>query len=373
MISRLIELALNLFTINRWNTSPHVERITDADNAGFALHVALLLAYIHNDSAGNTDRIDYDKMIKRMVLKDLPKAILSDISLNTKEYIKSTSLELWQKTFSSALEEVLVDVPQSWRGDFRDKIENAKDDSTEGIIISFSDAYSAYLECDFNARVFPEYYHKPLKESVERFEAFRKYDYVNQLLTSEQLKDYLLQVRTLMNSVRWNQVNRNIKTTVAGHTFFVTFITTLFSYIAGQSEKDHGECEGMLLQSAFHDIPEALTGDIISPTKRRIPGFEDIVTEVEEQMVDEYLIGLLPGDPSDLKRYMLQPFSGERGKLVKAADLFGSLFECQLEIISGNRNPLFKKAFNDIMKEIKLMDIPEADYILKWGFDTQYA
>ncbi|HOO32308.1 MAG TPA: HD domain-containing protein [Thermotogota bacterium] len=373
MISRLIELALNLFTINRWNTSPHVERITDADNAGFSLHVALLLAHICNESTGVANQVDNEKLIKRIVLKDLPKAILSDISLNTKEYIKTTSLELWQKTFSSALEEVLVDVPEKWRSDFRDKIENAKDESTEGVIISFSDAYSAWLECEFNSRVFPEYYARPLRESTEKLERFRGYPFINDLLSSDNLKNYLLQVRTLINSVRWNQVNRNIRTTVAGHTFFVTFIATLFSYIADSEWNGSGSYEQMLLKSAFHDIPEALTGDIISPTKRRIPGFEDIVTEVEEQMVDEYLISLLPGDSSRMKAFMLQPFTGDKGNLVRAADLFGSLFECQMEIISGNRNLLFKRAYNDIMREIKQMDIPEADYLLKWGFDQQYA
>jgi putative hydrolase of HD superfamily len=344
-----------------------VERITDADNSGFSMHVALLLAYICKE------KVDYEKLIKRMVLKDLPKAILSDISLNTKEYIKGTSLELWQKTFRSALDEVLVDVPELWRADFEDKIENAKDDSIEGLIISFSDSYSAWLECDFNSRVFPEYYLKPLKESGEKLDQFRKYDFINEMLSSANLKAYLLQVRTLMNSVRWNQVNRNIKTTVAGHTFFVTFIATLFSYITNSEQGACNRCDRMLLKSAFHDIPEALTGDIISPTKRRIPGFEEIITDVEEQMVDEYLISLLPGDTSELENYMLHPFSGEDGALVKAADLFGSLFECQLEIISGNRNPLFKKAFNDIMRDIKQMNIPEVDYILKWGFDQQYA
>src|SRR6056297_3044459 len=368
MLSKLITMALSLFTINRWNTTPHVELNTEASNSGFSMHVALLLAY------ESGEKVDYETLIKRMVLKDLPKAILSDISLQTKNYIKDTSLELWSKTFKSALEEVLREVPKAWRGDFLCKIEQAKDDSIEGLIIDFSDTYAAYSECEVNARVYPEYYKKPLHELREKLYSYKTHSFIAALLDSNEYRDYLLKVRTLINAVRWNQTNRNIKTTVAGHTFFVVFISTLLSYISKTLSGDCKDCSELLLKSAYHDVPEAMTGDIISPTKRRIPGFEATITKVEEQMVEEYLLSLIQGNGKNtLKRYMLQPFDGESGKLVRASDLLGSMFECQMEMMSGNANPLFKKAYRQINFEIKTMDLTEVDYLLKWGVDSEYA
>src|SRR6056297_2903371 len=162
-------MALSLFTINRWNTTPHIERITEADNSGFSMHVALLLAH------ESGEQVDYEKLIKRMVLKDLPKAILSDISLQTKNYIKDTSLALWNETFKSAMEEVLREVREEWRTDFKDKIVGAKDDSIEGLIIDFSDTYAAYSECEINARVYPEYYKKPLHELREKLYSYKSH------------------------------------------------------------------------------------------------------------------------------------------------------------------------------------------------------
>ncbi|MEA1883019.1 MAG: YfbR-like 5'-deoxynucleotidase [Thermotogota bacterium] len=368
MLSRLIRMALSLFTINRWNTTPHIELITEASNSGFSLHVALLLAYVSGQ------QVDYEKLIKRIVLKDLPKAILSDISLQTKNYIKDTSLELWNKTFKSAMEEVLREVPEDWREDFKYKIVRAKDDSVEGLIIDFSDTYAAYSECEVNARVYPEYYKKPLQELREKLNSYKAHNFIAALLDRSEYKDYLLKVRTLINAVRWNQTNRNIKTTVAGHTFFVTFISTLLSYI---SETLNGTCKDsseLLLKSAYHDVPEAMTGDIISPTKRRIPGFEATITKVEEQMVEEFLLSLIQGKGKEqLKGYMLHPFEGETGSLVRASDLLGSMFECQMEMMSGNANPLFKKAYREINFEIKNMNLSEVDYLLKWGVDSEYA
>ncbi len=368
MLSNLIRMALRLFTINRWNTTPHIELMTEASNCGFSLHIALLVAFESGEI------VNYEKLIKRMVLKDLPKAILSDISLQTKNYIKDTSLELWIETFKSAMEEVLREVPKEWQPDFRNFIEQAKDDSIEGLIVDFSDTYAAYSECEINARVYPEYYDKPLAELREKLNTYKTHHFIQTLLESTAYKHYLLRVRTLINAVRWNQTNRNIRTTVAGHTFFVTFISTLLTYIMMSLKSRCDDCSELLLKSAYHDVPEALTGDIISPTKRRIPGFEETITKVEEQMVEKDLLSLLKENGNSLvKNYMLHPFEGPSGKLVKAADLLGSLFECQIEMMSGNANPLFKRAYRDIHFEIKNMDLKEVDYLLKWGVDSEYA
>jgi len=43
-----------------------------------------------------------------------------------------------------------------------------------------------------------------------------------------------------------------------------------------------------MLRTIYHDIPEFITGDIITPTKKAIPGFTDILEKVEEKMMDDY-------------------------------------------------------------------------------------
>jgi len=312
--------------------------------------------------------VDYERLIKAVILKDLPKAILSDISLETKKYIKKTSPGLWQKTYRSALNELEQHVPEKWRREFIESIETAKDDSLEGSIVAFSDLYSAYKECEVNQRIFGEYYNETFLELEESL--YNDYDagIFNAFLNNQRLQAYMVQIRTLLSSVRWNQINRNVKSTVAGHTYFVTFMAILLTYISKTVTKTPLNCEETLLKAAYHDVPESITGDIISPTKRRIQGFENTISQVEEQMVDEKLIHLLPGGiQEDLKRYMLLPFEGEGGRLVKAADLFGSLYECLIEMNTGNAYPLFKTAYRDIMRELKMMKTQEVDYIIKWG------
>ena len=44
----------------------------------------------------------------------------------------------------------------------------------------------------------------------------------------------------------------------------------------------------------FHDLPEVLTRDIISPIKRSIQGLDDLIKDIEKRQVAEKLLPLLP-------------------------------------------------------------------------------
>ena len=37
----------------------------------------------------------------------------------------------------------------------------------------------------------------------------------------------------------------------------------------------------------FHDLPEVLTRDIISPVKRSVPGLDELIKKIEERLVTE--------------------------------------------------------------------------------------
>ncbi|MCA6069567.1 MAG: HD domain-containing protein [Endomicrobium sp.] len=43
----------------------------------------------------------------------------------------------------------------------------------------------------------------------------------------------------------------------------------------------------------FHDLPEILTKDIVSPVKSSISGLEDIIKQYERKQVDEKILPLI--------------------------------------------------------------------------------
>jgi putative hydrolase of HD superfamily len=154
----------------------------------------------------------------------------------------------------------------------------------------------------------------------------------------------------LLRAVRWNRLNRNVKTTVAGHSFYVALIGFLLSYEEESNQLDEVE---IIKRSLLHDIPESLTGDIITPTKQKVTGFEELVERVEEVMVSNKLLNDMPEKLiSELKNKILKPFEGINGKLVRAADLTAAIVECLMEIKSGNNQMSFRIALNNMLDQL---------------------
>ncbi len=89
----------------------------------------------------------------------------------------------------------------------------------------------------------------------------------------------------------------------------------------------------MLLTALYHDIPEAITGDIITPTKKAIPGLEQAIEDIESSMVDEYLLTYLgnSGYRELIRRKMLSPWKEVHGDLVKYADILSAYHEARIE------------------------------------------
>ncbi len=365
MIGDLCKLVTNVFTMKRWGSNPTIEEVVEADNLGYSLHVAFLLAKLEQKNGKDINTLD---LIERALLKELPKCILADISVETKKLIREIAPDEWEKTYESAIDDIINLTPESLKEDFRNKMLTAKDDTIEGQILSAADLYAASWECEINSRVYPEYYND-IKENI-----IKAMDEINlpsllRIRTEGNLRKYLLKIRALIYSIRWNARKRNIETTVAGHSFYVTFL----AYFLGRWEKykfgNELDLNRVLSQALFHDIPESLTGDIISPTKRRVKGFEEVIDSVEEQMVTEKLLPLLPEEIRDeLRTYMLKPFDGGlEGKIVKSADLLACLIETIMEQQTGNTQEFFKEAHDSTKEMIKQLNVKSTDYFLEWS------
>ena len=56
----------------------------------------------------------------------------------------------------------------------------------------------------------------------------------------------------------------------------------------------------------FHDLPEVLTRDIVSPVKSSVAGIEEIIKEYEKILVEEKLLPLLPASWHEEIRYYIE-------------------------------------------------------------------
>ena len=74
----------------------------------------------------------------------------------------------------------------------------------------------------------------------------------------------------LRYQIRWIQLYRIPKTSVLGHQFIISIITYIFSIEENFDKKIYNR----FFTGLFHDLPEMLTRDTISPLKYNIKGFD---------------------------------------------------------------------------------------------------
>ncbi len=346
---KLLELATNLFTMFRWNNTPTMLRTNEAENAFASAQFALLMS---NLARKNDMNINDKELLERIVLKELPKCVLSDISVDTKILIRDLDPQKWNAVYNTAVNEVVDYLPETKKQRFSSIIHRAKDYSLEGKIISASDLLSARLEADLHNRIFPEYYEEIIESLDDRLSHFNDFQPYSNLINSSWFARYKESLIVLIRAVRWNRLNRNVKTTVAGHSFYVALISFLFYYEEKPNNNELDEVD-IIKRALLHDIPESLTGDIITPTKQKVTGFEELVERVEEVMVTNKLLIDMPKElVSEFKNKILKPFEGMNGKLVRAADLTAAIIECLMEIKSGNNQMSFRTALNNMLDQL---------------------
>ncbi len=115
---------------------------------------------------------------------------------------------------------------------------------------------------------------------------------VSQLLDEKHnaLGRFLRQCGQLRFQKRWSQTPRIPETSVLGHMFIVACYAYFFS-LANRACPLMGH--NNFFAGLFHDLPELLTRDIISPVKRSVAKIGDLIREYEEHEVQQRVLGLL--------------------------------------------------------------------------------
>jgi putative hydrolase of HD superfamily len=191
----------------------------------------------------------------------------------------------------------------------------------------------------------------------------------------------------LRPQVRWSQTCRLPLTTVLGHSMYTAALT----YFAINDLEIKNNREKYLVDSfycaLFHDLPESLTRDIISPVKTKIKGFEDKLSFYEFNEVNKKYISRI--ESRSWKTELLNLLGNKApstsfdyatnrdfilGKLVKSMDLLAAFMEAKMSVEIGvdsdalqqgikyTMNALLKKQDQLIPKKVSSQKISFADF-----------
>lgn len=214
-------------------------------------------------------------------------------------------------------------------------------------------------------------------EMIQGLAACDTFDGFKYFSGSKYLQEFLSLLGKLRYQQRWAKAVRMPQTYVMGH----MLVVAILSYFATQ-ELDSA-CEERLINNfisgLFHDLPEVLTRDIVSPVKASVKGLDDIIKGIEDEQMQEVIYPLLPRDwheeieyytksefsskikinnqtvivtSDDInKKYNENPYSPLDGEIIRGCDHLSAYMEAYLSLSYGIKSQQMVSGYNQLKEK----------------------
>lgn len=288
MITKQFALKLfDGFSIQRWNDRIKPIDFNEMDRCGHKMITAYFLGKMEEKKGKS---IDWEKIIYGGFFELLKKIVLSDIKAPVHRRIKKKYPKEFKELNDWVVRQYkyLIDDKDLLRKfqDFMEMKEDLNDISFR--VLRAAHKYSTLREfysIKMTNPMSPNLYELE-KELNSDIKDFLDLDGLQMLLTKQKLFDLMIKIEQLRYQVRWSQTQRIPKTSVLGHSMLVACISLM---VTRELEHSKNRLYSNFFCGLFHDLPEAVTRDIISPVKRATDNLPNIVKQIEDEIVDEQL------------------------------------------------------------------------------------
>ena len=284
-------LALKIFegfSIERWNDLVRPHEMIEMDKCAEKMMVAYIIGK-YEEAQGKS--IDWDWMIHASFFELLRKIALCDIKSPVQRMIRRDYPEEYKKLNQWVVEQYRDYLPD-------EKLKERfvayccgpapEPDTFTGHtakVLRAAHKFSTLREFQMISVVNEKFRLDPIEEDLNQdIEGFLDLRAFQLLLTKQRPYRFLMVLEQLRFQTRWNQTPRVPRTSVLGHSFFVAILTLLLEYSSGVSFCEKRRYNNFFC-GLFHDLPEAVTRDIISPVKQATDGLPQIVKRIEDEMV----------------------------------------------------------------------------------------
>lgn len=298
----LILRLFNAFTIQRWNDHIRPAPLVEMDKNGHKMAIAYCLARYAEDNGTsvawhNLIRGGVFELLRRTVLSDIKSPIYNTLSTKYPEVFRELSQWVYEQLETEFSNDRLLAELRSYLVS-DDLLDNVSRD-----ILAAAHIYASHWEFQIIREA------SPSSEKIRQIEnmmfldlaPYAKLPGVRCLLERKPVAGFIDLVGQLRFQVRWGQTPRLPVTSVLGHSMMVAalayFLTREFPDPACDSLLKNNFFNGL-----FHDIPESLTRDIISPVKLAVPKFCEVLSEIERDLVSKQIHPLL--DPTWIKDFV---------------------------------------------------------------------
>ena len=373
----LIKLIFSTASIERWNDIPRPFKFIELDKQAHKMIIAYILASFE-------ENINYYDLIHLGVAGILYRAVLTDLKSPVYYYLRKKKGKELDDFVLKKLKGIIDKELEYYVNLYNNT------NSKEKRILSAASYISSKWEFDFIYNFAKNTYGiEEIKKNLENeLEDYFNLDGVKILSLKRKSYDFISLCGNMRFQKRWANTPRVPETSVLGHMLFVAVMSFFLT-------KEYGGSKDKIyynfFTALFHDLPEALTRDIIAPIKQGVVGLDKILKDYESMLIEEKIIPLLPDKlKKELKIMITDEFAnkiitengykkvdiaedllgnkGIDGSLIKIADHLGAFVEALMSINHGIKSPELINAIellNKKYKNKKIMGIDVSKYFTK--------
>jgi putative hydrolase of HD superfamily len=297
------------FSIQRWNDKIRPIEFTEMDKHAHKMIIAYALGKYEEMAGKKVNWINIIKggifeLFRRIVISDIKSPIFYKIKVGN--HAAYTKLNEWVYNKLEAMienEEIKQDLFNYLNNeDYLDK--------HSAHLLAAAHRYASYWEFQIIKLSNPPDSYSIKQIERELLNDIHKYldEFIGlqHLMTKKPIHDFIDLCGQLRFQIRWAQIPRVPKTSVLGHSMTVAVLSYFFAL-------ENNACPKRLYNDfyggLFHDLPEAVTRDIISPVKKSSEEFENFLKELELELAQEEIFPLIEKEwIPEIKYFILDEF-----------------------------------------------------------------
>ena len=306
---KLIEQIFAAASIQRWNDYPKMVELVELDKQAHKFIIAYFMANIEKD-------INMVHLIEAGIFEFLRRVVVTDIRPDVfRKALLQKEKEINEWVLSKLFDSIADIENGKFLGRFDEYLTNPNMYKKERFILKAASYLSTKWEFSivYQTSQFLNGIDEVKEEVDDEIEDYYELVSVRKIALNKKISKIIDLSGRLRFQKRWAQTPRVPETSVLGHMLIVAILGYFYSLHVKACDK---RVENNFYCALFHDLPEALTRDIISPVKYSVSGLDDVISEYEMKVMDDKIFPYIPiGFLKDFQ-YILGLYDGKKNEFL---------------------------------------------------------
>ena len=356
--AHILYLLFDSANMHRWNDHLRPVDLTEMDKQAHKAAISWVLGKFE-EKAGND--VDWRRLIEHQMFSFIQRSVLTDLKPQVFHKISQERRDEVNAFVISEFDRLIPDSDEDFRTRFIEYL--GKDYKSREYDIIRAAHYLATrwefnLIYDSNRSLYGiDITREEIDEQIDQHKDLAG---IKEITTERSTTfNFIDLIGQLRFQQRWARTPRIPKTTVLGHSLMVADSIYLHDLDSKASDR---QVYNDYYTALFHDLPEVLTKDVITPIKVNVSGLAAVLEDYERDLVEEKIIPLIDSDWHDEFRFMvLDPFTDvEDGRFgtrngydIKTCDNLAAYMEAHISICYGVSSATLRDGEHDI--RVKLL------------------